>query len=270
MDEKMLGIGEFSRLSGIGRKTLIFYDREGVFPPARIGKNRYRLYSPRQLQIANVIVALRAMNVSLAGIKAFLAVRTPNRLAALCARQLRGIRAELEKLERIEEMVRSLELSTKDAAGARPGTMGVAELPAARLFMGPEIASTDMDDINAALLSFYELCARKNVPQTYPLGSVTSLAGITAKSVFRPRCFYSPAGRTVPRRLTTTRPGGRYLIGYARGDYGMLDGLYRRMLAWAKRRGRATVGDAYEEYVLSEMAVANPDSYLARVAIRLA
>lgn len=269
MNEGLLSVSEFSRLSGISRKTLIFYDREGVFSPNRIGKNRYRLYSPRQLQVANVIVSLRDINVPLAEIKAFLGVRTPGKLADLCRRQEKRVAAELKKLGRARDVVQSLQAATESAADAKPGRIAEKDLPPARLFMGPPIVSTDMAAINEALSAFHELCAARDIPPAHPLGSVTGLSNIARAGEFRPARFYRPAGQEVADSLTTTRPGGRYLVGYARGDYGMLAGFYRRMLRHAKRKGYAILGDAYEEYLVSEMAVSNPGSYLARVGFRI-
>ena len=269
MNDPWLTIGEFSRLSGIGRKTLIFYDRTGVFPPAFIGKNRYRRYSHRQLQIANVILALREINVPLEEIKTFLNVRSPGALIELCGRQERRIRAEMEKLRGIDEVIQSLSNATESARSARPGKIEFVDLPAERLFMGADIGSVDMGGINDALSAFYELCARLNVPWTHPLGSVTRLPGAAEKSLFNPIRFYCPVGKRADKSIVTMRPAGTYAVCHAYGDYGKLAPLYRKMLRSIKRQNLVCTTDAYEEYVLSEMALHDPDSYLARVMIRV-
>lgn len=270
MEEQLMTISEFARLSRCSRKTLIFYHRAGVFFPARTGKNGYRGYSLRQLQVINVILSLRAIHVPLPDIKRFMDDRSPKKLMALCQRQEGRIREEVRKLEAIGEVIASLNMATESAAAVRAGRFEILELPAARLFMGPETGSMDMDDINRALTAFYDLCEEMGVPQTHPLGSTIPLDGGKRRSAFRPGRFYCPANRLVPRKLTVTRPRGSYLVGYARGDYGNLDDLYLRLLRHAKRNGFAIQGDAYEEYMLSEMAVADPDRYLARVAMRIA
>lgn len=269
MEKGLLSIGEFSRLSGIGRKTLIFYDREGVFSPQTVGRGRYRYYSQRQLQATNVIVALRAIGVSLDEIKTFMRVRTPDRLAELCGRQERRIEAEIGKLKTIREIIQSLNASTGSAAVADTRTIEVRELPACRLFVGPEMDAGDMDAIDNALAAFYELCAEKGVPVIHPLGSTTRLDKKHGAQSFPPSRFYCPAGSAVPKSLTIIRPGGRYAVGYAYGDYGRLDGLYRKILRYVRKHGHEIMGDAYEEYLLSEMALSDPDSYLARVAVRV-
>lgn len=269
MEEGLLTIGEFSRLSGIKRKTLIFYDREGIFSPSRVGSNGYRYYSPKQLQVATAIVALREIGVSLDAIGAFLRVRTPRRLINLCVGQRRQIEAESKKLERIGQVIESLQTVTESAIAVKTGATAEMELPAARLFAGPAIESDAMDAIDSALVSFHELCGKMDIPQTYPLGAITGVRGAGPKSVARPVRFYRPAKETVPDALIMVRPAGRYLVGYGRGDYGMLDWLYRKLLRLAKRRRLEVAEEAFEEYALDEMAVRNPDLYMTRVALRI-
>lgn len=269
METRLLNISEFSRLSGISRKTLIYYDSEGIFSPAAVGKNRYRLYSRRQLQVANVIFALREINVPLAEIKAFLEVRTPKKLVGLCLRQEEKIRQDMDKLLRIQEVIQSLHQATESAVAIKPGKIETLDLPPARLFMGPPIDSNEMPVIDQALTAFYEFCAARNIPQSHPLGSTTRLEAGGHTSRFRPYRFYYPAGRSVAGRLTVTRPGGRYVVGHAYGDYGMLDGLYKKLLRFIDKNRLTAVSDAYEEYILNEMALRDPDKYLARVIVRV-
>ncbi len=266
MESALLPISEFSRLSGISRKTLIFYHTEGVFSPVAVGKNRYRLYSRRQLQVANVIVALREINLPLTEIKAFLQIRTPKKLVTLCRRQEEKIASEMAKFTRIREVIRSLEKATESAETVRPGTIEIRTFPSVRLFMGPPVESADMVAIDRALTAFYELAAANNVPQTHPLGSTTRLCGT---GPFRPYRFYYPAAASVAKKLTLTRPAGSYMVSHAYGDYGRLDSLYEKMLHFADKNTLTIQGDAYEEYILNEMALRNPDMYLARVIMQV-
>ncbi len=264
MERNLLTISEFSRLSGISRKTLIFYDAEGVFSPAAIAKNRYRRYSLRQLPVANVIVALRAIHVPLEQIKTFLSIRSPKRLIDLCQRQDSAIAAEIDKLKQIRTVIQSVQSATESAANAKAGRIGLETLPATRLNMGRTITSKSEDAINHGLADFYDQCVQANIPITNPLGALVKL---DESAPYKPHRFYCPAVGTGSSAIT--RPGGVYAVGYAHGDYGMLDSMYDKMLRWIRKKGYAARSDAYEEYVLNEMALANPDSYLTRIAIQI-
>ncbi len=264
MEPNLLNISQFSRLSGISRKTLIFYDAQRVFSPAAIAKNRYRRYSLRQLPVANVIVALRAIHVPLEQIKTFLSIRSPKKLIDLCQRQDNALAAEIDKLKQIRTVIQSVKAATESAADAKAGRIGLETLPATRLYMGRPLTSNSEDAINQGLADFYEQCAQANVPVTNPLGALVKL---NENAPYKPHRFYCPAVGT--GSAVITRPRGLYAVGYAHGDYGMLDSMYGKMLRWIQKQGYAAQTDAYEEYVLNEMALANPDYYLTRIAIQV-
>ena len=57
--KKNLSILEYSRLTGIKRDNLRFYDRIGLLKPEIRGENGYRYYTRRQLSSAYLISGLR-------------------------------------------------------------------------------------------------------------------------------------------------------------------------------------------------------------------
>ena len=106
--ERLLKISEFATLSGISRKLLIFYDRQGIFSPQRVDpRNGYRYYSYHQLDSAYTIVCLREAGVSLEQIKGYLAEQSPQHLTNILQEQERCLTQQIQKLENIRSMVRS-------------------------------------------------------------------------------------------------------------------------------------------------------------------
>ncbi len=66
----MYTIGQFSKLSHLTGKALRHYEKLGLLKPAIIdSSNQYRYYSRSQLEIAERIVLLKDLGVSLTGIK---------------------------------------------------------------------------------------------------------------------------------------------------------------------------------------------------------
>nr|WP_243686653.1 MerR family DNA-binding transcriptional regulator [Clostridioides difficile] len=45
MEKQYFTTGEFAKLCGISKQTLIFYDKIGIFSPEYKDKNNYRYYS---------------------------------------------------------------------------------------------------------------------------------------------------------------------------------------------------------------------------------
>lgn len=70
----MFSIGEFSTISGIAVRTLRFYHEVGLLIPAAVDpQSNYRSYDDRNLERANVIVALRGLEFTLEEIRDILA-----------------------------------------------------------------------------------------------------------------------------------------------------------------------------------------------------
>lgn len=67
--KKQLSILEFSRLTGISRDNLRFYDRIGLLCPEQRGENNYRYYARSQLNSAYLISSLRLLEVGLEDIR---------------------------------------------------------------------------------------------------------------------------------------------------------------------------------------------------------
>ena len=103
--KKQLSILEFSRLTGISRDNLRFYDRIGLLCPEQRGENNYRYYARSQLNSAYLISSLRLLEVGLEDIRRYSAGRTPERMLAFFAQQEERIQAEIARLR--ERLVRS-------------------------------------------------------------------------------------------------------------------------------------------------------------------
>ena len=91
--KKKLSILEFSRLTGISRDNLRFYDRIGLLCPEQRGENNYRYYARHQLNSAYLIGSLRLLEVGLEDIRHYSAGRTPDWI------EVRNASGEMVELE---------------------------------------------------------------------------------------------------------------------------------------------------------------------------
>src|SRR3970040_926658 len=71
----MLTIGRLAERVGLQAKTLRYYDRVGLLPPATRTAAGYRLYDDSAARRLQFIRRAKALGISLAGIKRILAVR---------------------------------------------------------------------------------------------------------------------------------------------------------------------------------------------------
>lgn len=137
--EHLVPIGQFAALTRLSPKALRLYAESGLLPPARVDPDSgYRYYRPDQVARARSIRLLRAADMPLAEIAAFLREPTPDRLdahgATLAARQrerervLRYVRRTMET----EEDPMTYEVKVKDAPAqhyvSRSAVVAIGEL----------------------------------------------------------------------------------------------------------------------------------------------
>ncbi|MCA9375371.1 MerR family transcriptional regulator [Candidatus Dojkabacteria bacterium] len=97
----LLSTGEFAKLARTTKRTVQFYDKEGILQPAFTDGKDYRFYKPEQIIDFQAILLLRKLNVSLEEIKKLLGKSTS--LNELFKKKQRLINDEIKKLERIRK-----------------------------------------------------------------------------------------------------------------------------------------------------------------------
>ena len=97
--------GDFAKLCGTNKRTLIHYDEIGLFRPAYTDEKGYRYYSENQFDVFFTIVCLKELGMPLKEIGAFLDQRNPQALKELLLEQQEKIKKEEERLCKIKEVV---------------------------------------------------------------------------------------------------------------------------------------------------------------------
>ena len=127
--KKQLSILEFSRLTGISRDNLRFYDRIGLLCPEQRGENNYRYYARSQLNSAYLISSLRLLEVGLEDIRRYSAGRTPERMLAFFAQQEERIQAEIARLRETSEIMKLRASLAQEALAHAEGAYLLEERP---------------------------------------------------------------------------------------------------------------------------------------------
>jgi DNA-binding transcriptional MerR regulator len=106
---KLLSIGLFAQITGLGIKALRHYDREGLLRPAATDPNTgYRSYRFLQLSDAERIRSLRALDVPLDEIKAVLAASNPAALRECLLLHQQRLATEMQILQAKQEETRKM------------------------------------------------------------------------------------------------------------------------------------------------------------------
>lgn len=259
--KKQLSILEFSRLTGISRDNLRFYDRIGLLKPELRGENGYRYYTRRQLGSAYLIGSLRLLGVGLEDIRRYSAGRTPEEMLALFAEQEARIQVEIEKLQETSEIMKLYADMAQEALCHNEDEFLVEERKRERIFLCPSFPAA-RDEDEAEILA-YEYAGSHGINLGYPMGVMVSredlLTGVEAPAC---RYYFKSA-----RHGNAWKPAGLYAVAYGKSEYQKPQDTYLQLLGFIRTQDLKVAGNAYGEYLLDDLAVHEPDQYYGRMEV---
>lgn len=258
-------ISEFSKMTGISRANLIYYDNIGLLSPNYRGDNGYRYYSFQNLGEAYLIANLRQIGVSIEEIKAYSESRTPAKMINLFQAKSEEIEKKITHLKQMQEGMRLYNKLVSDLDITKIDDIEVVELEELPIFKQKNTFSYGKSAFQTASISFYNDATNQGIGGNYPLGTIMEIDVLGKKIATNCQFFLS-----VPVSLKNSdRPKGTYVVGYQRGGYGQAKKLHRRLLAYINNKGLKIVGKAYEDYPLNEISMKKEEDYLIRVMIQI-
>ena len=264
MGKELLSVNEFAILSRTTKEALLHYDRIGLLSPQERGKNNYRYYCSRQLAVVNVIRTFQELGMSLKEIKDLMDHRTPENVCDIFTLQIDRIDARITEWVRARKLLLTLESSIRSALNTDEHSITVQFMPAEAIMLGGFNDYSGGQNNYDALLQFYRKMKETypDLDLTYPVWGLFSERRIKQGDWVWPDRYYffNPEGYD-------RKAAALYAIGYARGGYSHYNELFERILEYIDKNDYEICGDAYEEYLLNELSIADDDNYLVRVMI---
>lgn len=264
-------ISDFAKLMGISRQTLIYYDRIGLFKPIRTMENKYRLYSRSQINVISMISMLSEMGVPLKEIKMIVDSISPDTAIEILNKQKKEVEEKLLKLRMLDEMIslriEQITLGKEMLEKAEPSFSVMEIKEDIPLYVGENINCLPDDASDSLIIDFYSKCEAQNFPLIFTSGQMKSRENIISGNtgIVSGLCF------TLKDSVgaNSVIPKGLYAVGYVRGDYGSTDHIYKDMLSFIKENKLNIIGNAYEEYLLDELAESDPKNFVMRIMIQV-
>ena len=264
-------ISDFAKLMGISRQTLIYYDRIGLFKPIKTLSNKYRLYSRSQINVISLISILSEMGVPLKEIWVIVDQISPDTAIEVLKKQQNKTQEKLRKLRILEEMI-SLRIEQitlgKEVLEKTAPPFSVIEIKKdIPLYLGENINSTWSDISDDFIIDFYSKCEQLNLPLIFSVGQMKIRENIIAgkTEIISNMCF--PLKGSIGANAVI--PKGIYAVGYACGDCENTDDIYKKLLSFIKENGMKIIGNAYEEYLLDELAQNDSNKFVMRIMIQV-
>lgn len=265
--ERFLTTGEFARVCNVPKHVLFHYEQIGLFRPAVVRENGYRLYSYRQCDTFGIISTLKTLGMPLKEIRHYLDHRTPALLHSLMEQQAEKLGQEMEKLQEMQAQIAQISHSLDEAMNIDCRTIKLIQMPEESILLSEDLENSADRDFSARLERHISLCYANGITSTDFIGAMTRIQNARDGRADNISYLYTRLRRQKGDLPVWTKPAGLYLTAYHRGSYRSTGKTYDRMLAFAQEHELAIAEFAYEECLLFDFAVKDESEYITRLMV---
>lgn len=268
--KKYLTISEFAKISGVSRQTLIYYDRIGLFSPAHIANNQYRMYLHKQVDTIGIITILSDLGVPLKKIKEILADISIDTMEKTLTYQIDTIREKIEKLTVLQDLTQiRLEQMQEGKAFLQGKTNFLiterAEDTPIRIGKKLDCPQEEIDD--DMIIEFFDHSESAKLPLIFTFGYIKKAEDILqGKENLVSHMWFRLKNDAYANAFIQK---GKYLVGYAKGDYGCTNYIYKELIRYAKENRLTLDGNVYEEYLIDELSEQNPNEFVLKISVKI-
>lgn len=270
MEKQYFTTGEFAKLCGISKQTLIFYDKVGIFSPEYKDKNNYRYYSVYQYDTLDILQSLREIGMSLEEIKEYIKNRSPQLCVEMLKEEEKKIKAKIKKLKKISSKIQNRINTTVE---------GVSKMDNEEIYMSNRceeylVLSSDLSSINDGnfmmeLIDFTNYCKSKNLYQGYELGAIVSNENIKNGDYLSISSFYLKIDKKIKDKKLYIKPKGMYACIKHIGRYEDSYKSYEKLKKYIYDNNYKIIGNSYEESILDFFCESNEENYMTEISIQI-
>lgn len=262
-EEKYYTTGEFAKYFGIKKDTLFYYDKIKLFCPAGVGENGYRFYTSSQIDLFWTIRLLRELNVPLKTLQSYFQAPSPEGLCSIAASRIAYVEKEIRHLQRIKGMLARLNENTAEGRTAVLGQVSIELFPAKHLQYSRR-SDTGEETTPQQWRDIYEKFLKECEPEGIAyIGSVIAKEDIDRGCFGRVDRLFAESGM----KKGELRERGIFAVFYHKGDYTSIQTVYPFLLEEIRCLGYFVTGDAYEEYLISEIATNCKEEFVTKISI---
>lgn len=263
--------GDFAKLCNTNKRTLFHYDEIGLFSPAYTDERGYRFYSESQCDVFFTISCLREIGMPLKEIKKYIDQRNPAALKQLLEEQYQKVRAEQERLKRIEQVIETklslVCLSELPEVSEGGQTVRLEQTSEEYLVISPRLDTDEHDTIIHAICDHIGYCNHNHLNAGHPYGAMVSTESLMHEKWDTYAHFFTKVLKKPQGHPVHIKPAGTYAVTYLKGDYYHASDAYRLLLSYIQEHHYKPGEFSYKEAVLDEIAVETEDDYLTKISI---
>lgn len=272
--------GDFAKLCGTNKRTLIHYDEIGIFKPAYTDERGYRYYSENQFDVFFTITCLRELGMPLKEIGAFLSHRTPESLKRLLLEQQQEVLREEARIKKIKQVIETkLSLVSKQdelfhnnhtfCQTSLASHIFLEDTPEEYLVLSEALNTNDHEQIIQTLCSHVGYCNHHNLNAGHPYGAMLDVNELRQNHLDTYAYFFTKVIDCPDGHPYHIKPAGKYAVAYLKGDYYQSEEIYRTLFDWIDEHHLTTGQYSYKEAIIDEVASASSEEYLTKISVHV-
>ncbi len=260
-------ISEISKLYGIGVDSLRYYEKLGIIKPYR-DKNRYRLYSLKDMYKLNMIRDLRNLDFSMQQIKEYLEEQSIKNTLDLLCREQDLVRQRLQELKDKDHLLCQRITTLQKALRTDAGKIAKKSI-SRRLCVQLNEHMTRDEEMDFAIKKLH----RKYEGKICDLGNQTVGAFLSMEDIRHGisnvynSVFFVLQDDSIGHDFEL--PEGEYLSCFYRGNYEQNGWLVQGLMDYAKTKNLEVIGTPFELYAIDNRDTANEEEFLTEIQIQI-
>ena len=268
--------GDFARLCGTNKRTLIHYDEIGLFKPAYTDDRGYRYYSESQFDVFFTINCLSKLGMPLKEIGTFLNHRNPQALKKLLLEQREEVLKEEERIRKTRQVIETklalVSLQEKlesNQAGSSTEHIFQEYTPEEYMILSDPLNTNDHEAIIHTLCSHIGYCNKNNLNAGHPYGAMLDVSELRQGHLDTYAYFFTKVIDRPEDFPFHIKPAGTYAVAYLKGDYYDSEETYRKLFQWIDENGFRTGQYSYKEAIIDELAADSSEEYLTKISVQI-
>ena len=263
--QKTFSTGEFAKLFGVNKDTLLYYDKIDLFKPAGTKDNGYRYYTLEQFDSFIAIQSLRTVQFPIKDLKEYFQSPSQDALQVLAISQNEKVEMEIKKLQDIQFFLSRVIEITNEIETAKKGNFILKELPAESVIY----SSTKDIDWNISMEELSEVTG--NFMKEIGIRGVAANGSVINKNDFLNRNFHQSACLfcRMEGPGAVSKPAGMYAIVYYQGNLEGIESAYSFLLQEIEAHNLIVDGDVFEEYLLHSLVTKKEEEYITKISVKV-
>jgi len=216
-----------------------------------------------QITALNFVATMSDLGIPLKTIAELRKKRDPEKLSRVLEKKSRELDMELRKLRERSSIIHTKQEMIRFGLRVDENQISVMFKEEDRqAVLWPRNEYKQGDTFIEPLTAFVNQAEKLRINLSFPIGGRYENMETFTEAPDRPDYFFS-----IDTTGTNVRKRGEYLVGFARGYYGELGDLPKRMAEYAKENDLNIPGHVYITYPHDEACFPEPDHYLAQVMV---